>query len=162
MTLRAKNLLNGAGSNPRAVIEGTGGRESLSSMMRHALLFAAAVAGALALTSGAKAQAISGFALDRFEPSERGSEWFAGDTLDLRGGARPAFGVVGDYAYKPLVFFDQNGNEVRPLIKHQLFLHIGASLNLADRVDTARSALRLPAYRRVATLGPGPCECFSA
>jgi outer membrane protein OmpA-like peptidoglycan-associated protein len=109
--------------------------------MRHAtVLFAVTLVGALALTTFAKAQS-AGFALDRFEPSERGSEWFAGDTLDLRGGARPAFGVVGDYGYKPLVFFDQNGTEVRPLIKHQLYLHLGASLVLADRL---RLAANLP------------------
>ena len=35
-----------------------------------------------------------GFLVDRFNPSERGSEWFALDTLDLRGALRPALGIV--------------------------------------------------------------------
>jgi len=117
------------------------GATAFNLMRRATILFAATLASALALPGVAQAQNISGFALDRFEPSERGSEWFAADSLDLRGGARPAFGVVGDYAYKPLVFYDANGNEVRPLIKHQLFLHLGAAINLADSL---RIAVNLP------------------
>jgi OOP family OmpA-OmpF porin len=83
----------------------------------------------------------AGFAIDRFEPSERGSEWFVLDTLDLRGRVRPAVGVVGDYALKPLVFYDRDGNEARALVKRQLFLHVGASLVLFDRL---RLGINLP------------------
>jgi outer membrane protein OmpA-like peptidoglycan-associated protein len=83
--------------------------------------------------SGANAQQ-NGFALDRFEPSERGSEWFALDSLDLRGHVRPAIGLVADYGYKPLVIYDAAGKEIGPLIKHQLFLHLGASLVLWERL----------------------------
>jgi OOP family OmpA-OmpF porin len=92
--------------------------------------------------AGVRAQGTaSGFAIDRFEPSERGSEWFVLDTLDLRGRVRPAVGVVGDYALKPLVFYDQNGNEAQALVKRQLFLHLGASLVLFDRL---RVGINLP------------------
>ena len=108
-------------------------------MKRASILLATTLSAALSLPAPAQAQNVSGFALDRFEPSERGSDWFAADSLDLRGGARPAIGVVGDYAYKPLVFYDAQGNEVRPLIKHQLFLHLGAGINLADRIRLAAS-----------------------
>jgi outer membrane protein OmpA-like peptidoglycan-associated protein len=86
----------------------------------------------------------SGFALDRFDPAERGSEWFVLDTLDFRkkgGHLRPAVGVVADYAYKPLVFYDQNGKEAAAFVEHQLFLHFGASIALWDRV---RFAVNLP------------------
>jgi outer membrane protein OmpA-like peptidoglycan-associated protein len=83
----------------------------------------------------------SGFSVDRFEPSERGSEWFVLDTLDLRGSGRPALGVVADYAYKPLVFYDGDGNEVRALIENQLFLHVGGSVVLFERL---RLGLNLP------------------
>ncbi|HEX4340921.1 MAG TPA: OmpA family protein [Polyangiaceae bacterium] len=68
--------------------------------------------------------------------------------MDLRGSARPAFGVVGDYAYKPLVFYNANGDEVRALVKHQLFLHLGAAINLGDR-------LRLAANLPVAVVNEG-------
>ena len=48
-----------------------------------------------------------GFAVDRFDPSERGSEWFILDSLDLRGHKRiTAGGVVGAWSYKPLVAYD--------------------------------------------------------
>ncbi|HVW26412.1 MAG TPA: hypothetical protein VHC69_13680, partial [Polyangiaceae bacterium] len=108
---------------------------------RSLLLIVAALVAGVAPSRPAFAQTVPGFALDRFEPAERGSDWFAGDSLDLRGAARPAFGVVGDYAYKPLVFYDANGNEIRPLIRHQLFLHVGAALNLWSRL---RIAANLP------------------
>ncbi len=91
-----------------------------------------------AIASPATAQQ-KGFALDRFEPSERGSEWFALDSLDLRGHLRPALGVVADYGYKPLVVYDARGKEVGPLIEHQLFLHVGASLVLWERLRVAAS-----------------------
>ena len=66
---------------------------------------------ALTLLCASTALAEGGFALDRYEPSERGSDWFANESLDLRGNGRLALGAVGDYAYKPLVFYDANGDE---------------------------------------------------
>jgi OmpA-OmpF porin, OOP family len=95
----------------------------------------------VALVCSPAAAQQDGFALDRFEPSERGSEWFALDTLDLRGHLRPAIGLVADYGYKPLVVYDANGKEVGALIEHQLFLHLGASLVLWERL---RLAANLP------------------
>ena len=82
-----------------------------------------------------------GIAIGTFDVSERGSDWFVGDSLDLRGSPRPAIGVVGDYAYKPLVLYDEQGNESAVLIKDQLFAHVGASLVLAERL---RLAANLP------------------
>jgi OmpA-OmpF porin, OOP family len=103
------------------------------------LLLVFAVSVALASSARPALAQSKGFALDRFEPSERGSEWFALDTLDLRGHVRPAIGVVADYGYKPLVVYDRAGREVGPLIKHQLFLHAGASLVLWQRLRLAAS-----------------------
>jgi OOP family OmpA-OmpF porin len=98
------------------------------------------VVGSLRVAPKASAQS-SGFALDRFEPSERGSEWFALDSLDLRGHLRPALGLVADYGYKPLVIYDKDNREVGPLVEHQLFLHLGGSLVLWERL---RLAINLP------------------
>lgn len=111
--------------------------------MRHPrLLHILALASGLLCLSGARAQTdVAGFALDRFEPSERGSEWFANDSLDLRGHLRPAIGLIADYGYKPLVFYDANGDEVGVLVEHQLFLHAGASLVAWERL---RVAFNLP------------------
>jgi OOP family OmpA-OmpF porin len=83
----------------------------------------------------------NGFALDRFEPSERGSTWFAADSLDLRGQTRFAAGVVFDYAHNPLVLYEPNGDQVGGIVSDQFFAHVGASLVLADR---ARFGLSLP------------------
>jgi OOP family OmpA-OmpF porin len=115
--------------------------------MNKTTLFGFALAlGILAFSTGAvHAQPTtpksSGFAVDRFEPSERGSEWFVLDTLDMRGKVRPALGVVAEYAWKPLVFYDADGKEVRALIKAQTFVHFGVSLVLVDRL---RLAVNLP------------------
>jgi len=101
--------------------------------MRRILITAGVLCAVAASENRAHAQA-SGFALNRYEPSERGSEWFAQDTLDFRGHLRPFAGVVGDYAHKPLVAYDANGDERVAIVKHQLFVHLGASIVLANRL----------------------------
>ncbi|HEY8074593.1 MAG TPA: thrombospondin type 3 repeat-containing protein, partial [Labilithrix sp.] len=93
------------------------------------------------LWSGTAAAQRSGFGIDRFEPAERGSQMFVVDTLDIRGKARPALGAVLDYGYKPLVFYDKDGNEKSAIVRHQLFTHVGGGVVLADRL---RLAVNLP------------------
>ena len=66
------------------------------------LIIAAIGVCTVAVPRPAAAQA-QGFAVDRFEPAERGSDWFANESLDFRGNMRPALGLVFDWAYKPLV-----------------------------------------------------------
>jgi outer membrane protein OmpA-like peptidoglycan-associated protein len=78
--------------------------------------------------------AATGLALDRFDPAERGSEWFVLDTLDLRGHVRPAIGADLDWGHKPLILYDTNGNQVAPVVADQFFVHLGASLVLWDRL----------------------------
>jgi OOP family OmpA-OmpF porin len=97
--------------------------------MRKRVLFTAFV-GAFALVSrGANAEAGRGFALDRFEPRERGSEWLTLDSLDLRGHRRISAGATTGYAYAPLVVYDsRSGERVTSLIGHQLMLYPGASM----------------------------------
>src|SRR5690606_32555891 len=65
--------------------------------------------------SAASAQS-AGFALDRFDPSDRGSDWFALESLDFDGHMRAALGLVGDYAYKPLVLYNGDGDEVNAIV----------------------------------------------
>jgi outer membrane protein OmpA-like peptidoglycan-associated protein len=93
------------------------------------------------LSPYALAQESQGFAINRFDPSERGSDWFTQESLDLRGEARPSFGVVGDWAHKPLVLYGADGNEIQSLIKDQIYLHAGGGIILAQRL---RLALSLP------------------
>ena len=100
--------------------------------MNRGISLAAGIAIALCTTTAAAQN--QGFALDRFEPSETGSDWFALESLDFRGEVRPAFGLVPEWAYKPLVIYDADGNEVSPIVEHQVFLHVGASLVFIDRL----------------------------
>jgi OmpA-OmpF porin, OOP family len=82
-----------------------------------------------------------GFSINRFDVSERGSDFFVGDSLDLRGKARPSIGFVLDYANKPLVLYTEEGVERAVIVKDQFYGHIGASLVLAERV---RLSLNVP------------------
>jgi outer membrane protein OmpA-like peptidoglycan-associated protein len=96
---------------------------------------AAAGLGVLLAASTANAQpAAEGFSLNRFEPAVGGSDWFSAESIDLRGNGRPSLSVIGDYAYKPLVLYDRNDEELATLIDSQLLLHVGFSVNLFDRL----------------------------
>lgn len=97
-----------------------------------ALLLLVSTAPARAQTSAA------GFALDTFEPAERGSSWFFADSLELHGRLAWSAGLVGDYAYKPLVIYE-DGTERTVIVRHQLQAHLGASVVLIDRVRLAAS-----------------------
>ncbi len=102
--------------------------------------FLALAAGAIAsLPSFASAQQ-AGYAVDHFEPSERGSEWFALDSLDIRGHGRPALGMVTSWGYRPLVIYsgDKIGDS---MVRNQVVANLGASFTLADRV---RIGLNVP------------------
>lgn len=93
---------------------------------------------ALLPTSSAWAQDLEGFALNRLEPAERGSEWFVADGLDFRGDARPAMGLVLDWARRPLVFRGGDGTSTT-LIESQLFAHFGSSMVLGERLRLGAS-----------------------
>src|SRR6185295_12492795 len=97
------------------------------------LLFAAVPARAQTNTT------VKGFALDRFEPSGGGSDWFTLESIDFRGNGRPSLGVTGDFAYKPLVLYNRNDEEVATLIEQQLILHAGFSVNIFDRLRIGAS-----------------------
>jgi OOP family OmpA-OmpF porin len=87
----------------------------------------------VALARDAHAQS-QGFALDTFDPSERGSDWFSVESLDLRGNVRPAIGVVMDGAYRPLVIYAPDGTIRSSVVRNQIFGNLGATLVLWDRL----------------------------
>jgi outer membrane protein OmpA-like peptidoglycan-associated protein len=99
-------------------------------MKTKTLLLTAAFAASIA--PSARAQSATGFQADRFNPSERGSEWFALDTLDLRGDVRPAIGVVGEWASGVFRLKNPDGSTGTTVVDQQMYLHVGASLVLAD------------------------------
>ncbi|HEU5074179.1 MAG TPA: transporter, partial [Polyangiaceae bacterium] len=112
-------------------------------MLRFRLVFltsicaTAGLAAALPTTASAQTE---GFALNRFDPSERGSEWFALESLQFDGDSKWAFGLVGDWSYKPLVLYEA-GDEQAALVEHQLFAHLGGSVIFEDFV---RLSVSLP------------------
>lgn len=95
-------------------------------------------AGAPAQT---RAQDARGYALNIFDAAPRGSDWFAGDSLDLRGHGRISAGVSGDWAHRPLVIDRRDGKRPRALVRNQLFVQPGFSVVLWQRL---RLALDVP------------------
>ncbi len=112
---------------------------SLASSHRAAAALAVLLSSSV-LPSVARAQS-AGFAIDRFDPAERGSDWFAADSLDMRGHGRVVLGATGDWGEKPLVLYDRDGEAARNIIEHQLFVHVGGSLMLGERL---RLGVNLP------------------
>lgn len=103
-------------------------------MRRHSLLpFIGCCAFSMFFATASQAQTAEGFAADRFAPSERGSRFFALDSLDLRGSARPAFGTVATWARNPLVIRSGSGDVRTSIVEQQLVMHAGGSIVLADR-----------------------------
>ena len=109
--------------------------------LRSFLLFAG-VAGLLGAPRPASAEP-SGFASERFEPSDRGSDWFVSDSLDFRGSVNVAAGTVFDWSYRPLVLrhADAGKEETRAVIMDRVLAHAGISALFRDRF---RFALDLP------------------
>jgi OmpA-OmpF porin, OOP family len=106
-------------------------RTNLASL---ATLGALSFAGVIAPREAfAQAAPQAGYAVDHFETSERGSEWFALDSLDIRGHGRSALGVVTSWGYRPLVVYsgDKVGDSI---VRNQIIANAGASFTLADRV----------------------------
>ncbi len=71
-----------------------------------------------------------GFALNRYEAAASSSEWFAGDSLDVRGHNRWSFGLVWDGSAKPLVAYDSDGEEIATIISSQIYTHLGVGVIL--------------------------------
>jgi OOP family OmpA-OmpF porin len=102
------------------------------------LCFALAGLGLFASPARA-APTTTGFALNRYRPAEAGSDWFALESLDLRGEARAALSLVADIAYRPLVLYARDGTELVPLVDGQFFYHAEAALNLWSRLRLSLS-----------------------
>jgi OmpA-OmpF porin, OOP family len=97
----------------------------------------AALVVASTISGAALGQQAKGFALDTFDPAERGSDWFAAESLDLRGYVRPAAAVVVDWAHEPLVLANADGSIRTAFVLDQTIVHPGASLVLFDRLRLA-------------------------
>ncbi len=102
----------------------------------------AALCAASSSASSAHAQTQTGYKASSFEPSETGSDWFSNESLDLRGKARPAIGIIADYAYRPVIgTYNSEGVVTSSVVRDQAILHLGGSMVFADRL---RLGLSLP------------------
>jgi hypothetical protein len=111
-------------------------------VVRRALVLSVAFFGVAALAARpAAAQTISGFALDRFEPAAAGGAFLSQESLEFEGHLRATASLVGDWASKPLVFYQTSGTELAPLVRQQGLLHADAAVTLWDR---ARVDVGLP------------------
>jgi hypothetical protein len=97
---------------------------------------------ALCLSAGAaSAQTVTGFAVDRFEPAGADSAWMNAESLKFDGHLRTVAAFVGDWAWHPLVAYNNQGHAVGHLVSDQVFGHQDAAVMLWER---ARVDLNLP------------------
>jgi hypothetical protein len=112
--------------------------------VRGTLRFAVAMTLLVVAASAPRARA-EGFDVEHFEPSERGSDWFANESLDLRGNLRPAAGLILDWAHRPLVTVAPDGSTSSALIENatgaQLFVPTGSLGRLHQRRHVSHPAL---------------------
>ncbi len=109
------------------------------------LLFAASVVVSASIfgasTAGAQ-PAQAGYAVDNFQPSESGSDWFANESLDLRGAFRFAISATGQYGYRSVIgVYHSDGRVAASILRDEALLQLGTSFVFADRL---RIGLSLP------------------
>lgn len=112
----------------------------MTAKRRLSLSIALVLASAL-ITHVAGAQEQRGYASNLSNPSERGSNWFMLDSLDLRGNGRLALGLVNDYSYRSLETYRSDGSINGSLVRNQYMAHLGAAIVIADRM---RLGLNVP------------------
>ncbi len=84
----------------------------------------------------AQSQPLQRFALDRFDPAPAGDRFFGVPGGDPGGDATLRVMLLGDYAYRPLVLYSNDGDtRIGSVVGNQLFLHAGASLGLFNRLN---------------------------
>lgn len=108
------------------------------------LLIAAVFAGLLGLSPRtAAAQSDLRFAADRFEPSERGSEWFANESLNFRGPSPFRTGVVSSYGERLFTVRNADGKAIASPLRNDEVLHVGASVSAFGYL---RLAVNMPVH----------------
>ncbi len=114
---------------------------ALFALLRRSRKAVAGVAAVLAVTSAATASAQSapssnaaGASIDTFRTAAAGSDWFANDSLDMRGMVRPSARVLLDWGHDPLIITSPDGTKQSTAIQNQFFFNMGAAVNLFNRV----------------------------
>ncbi|MDP9002699.1 MAG: OmpA family protein [Myxococcota bacterium] len=111
--------------------------------MRRRFVATLGFAALVTVAPAARAQSVQpGYASNNFEPSERGSDWFANESLDLRGPFRFAVGALGDYGYRGIIgAYNSDGTVAASVVRDQAIIHSGASFVFLNRF---RIGLSLP------------------
>src|SRR6478736_7173921 len=87
----------------------------------------------LALSGTAKAQSL---ALNRFDPAPAGDRMFGVPSPYVAGHVTPHVMLLADYAHNPLKLYSvPSDTDEGSIVKHQLFLHLNASLALWNRLN---------------------------
>ena len=93
---------------------------------------------AVALSGTARAE---GLALNRFDPAPAGDRMFGVPSPFAAGPLTPHLMLLADYAHNPLKLYSvPSDTDQGAIVKHQLFLHLNASLALWNRVNLDVSA----------------------
>jgi outer membrane protein OmpA-like peptidoglycan-associated protein len=96
---------------------------------------ATAIASLLVMKSAAAQD--KGFALQQFEPAPAGDRFFGVPDAHVTG-TQPYVMLLGNYGYKPLSLRQQNASggydNIATLDKNQFYLHIDATMTVADRL----------------------------
>lgn len=108
--------------------------------MRNLLVASRLVLSVCLLVGFAHKATAQGYALNLLDAAQRGSEWFAGESLDLRGHGRSSVGLVYDWAHRPLVAAAR-GERERAIVRNQMLVQPGVSVILWERL---RLALDIP------------------
>jgi OOP family OmpA-OmpF porin len=100
-------------------------------MQRRTTIWALWTVGLWAFAATASAQTQRGFGLDQFQPAPAGDRFFAVQGDDLGGHLKPRLMLLGEYAYRPLVLYQNPGDhELGAVVSDQLFVHLGAAVGL--------------------------------
>lgn len=104
-----------------------------NSILRWSHLLAIPAFLALAPSVGS-AQQQPAFNVNRFRPAERGSTWFASDSLDTAPYLPFVLGTTFDWAHRPLSVYNGSGDRIGDIVRDQYYLHFGAALTVVDRL----------------------------
>ncbi|MBW2529389.1 MAG: OmpA family protein [Deltaproteobacteria bacterium] len=96
-----------------------------------------ALLAAVGISSTAAAQ--TEMALNQYQPSVAGDDFLAVPQADVGGHLLPHAQLIFDYARNPFVIENEDGDRLAEPVTGQIFLHLGASLSLWDRLLVSAS-----------------------
>lgn len=94
-----------------------------------------ALAGLVLGSSSAHAQTVDGYRAERFRPPATPDDGLAMPRPSTVGHLVPAFGLVVDYAYQPLVARSSLGGDASAVVAHRVVTHVIAALGVTDRLE---------------------------